>query len=62
MSDGPRPDDVVSVGEARVRIERAVVEIFARRLGAQLVPYGLARVLVGLEAELANELGKLSTK
>jgi hypothetical protein len=42
--------------EVAGKIERTVTEIIMRRLAAQAMPYGLARLLIQTEAEIVGEL------
>lgn len=51
---GPPPAPITAA-----QVERAIFEVFARRFGAQMLPYGQARILAILEHDLATSLTAL---
>lgn len=64
----PRPEEVpppkpelVNV-DLPARIERVVIDTIMKRLGSQVMPYAMARILVGLEGDLISELTRALAK
>jgi hypothetical protein len=56
------PEPVNTAPGPAAAVERTVIEVFARRLQGQLMPYAQARLLVALEQEVILELTKLVSK